>query len=166
MQLPNLNRISAVNPVHSLCKILQIKHLRTNTTSLIWHTKRGAQHVSASERNTGVVRSGSTPTISFDFCYVKGVPEGSDPKEIIAITSLIMTDSMTDCSHATPVRSKNQYQLMVQEILTFCQLMGHSPVTLRCDNGPVLVQVLRMTVIATLAMGLPTRASTPMAYSH
>ena len=37
--------------------------------------------------------------------------------------------------------------------------------TLRCDNEPVLVQVLRMTVNARLSMGLPTRASTPMAYS-
>ena len=117
-------------------------------------------------RNTGVARSVSTPTISFDFCYVKSVPEGSDPKEITAITSLIMTDSMTGYSHTTPVRSKNQYQLMVQEILTFCQLMGHTTVTLRCDNEPVLVQVLRMTVHARLSMGLPTRASTPMAYSH
>ena len=95
-------------------------------------------------RNTGIARSGSTPTISFDFCYVKSVPEGSDPKAITAITSLIMTDSMTGYSHATPVRSKNQYQLMVQEILTFCHLMGHTTVTLRCDNEPVLVQVLRM----------------------
>ena len=77
-----------------------------------------------------------------------------------------MTDSMTGYSHATPVRSKNQYQLMVQEILTFCQLMGHTTVTLRCDNEPVLVQVLRMAVNARLSMGLPTRASTPMAYSH
>ena len=49
-QLPNLNRISAVNPVHSLCRILQIKQLRTNTILRICHTKHGAQHVSASER--------------------------------------------------------------------------------------------------------------------
>ena len=38
--------------------------------------------------------------------------------------------------------------------------------TLRCDNEPVLVQVLRMTVNARLSMGLPTRASSPMVYSH
>ena len=44
--------------------------------------------------------------------------------------------------------------------------MGHTAVTLRCDNGPVLVQVLRMTVNARLSMGLPTKAATPMAYSH
>ena len=31
--------------------------------------------------------------------------------------------------------------------------MGHTTVTLRCDNEPVLVQVLRMTVNVWLAMG-------------
>ena len=41
---------SPVKGLHSLCKILQTKQLRTNTTSLICHTKRGAQHVAASER--------------------------------------------------------------------------------------------------------------------
>ena len=34
-----------------------------------------------------------------------------------------------------------------------CQLMGHTTVTLRCDNEPVLVQVLRITVNVRLAMG-------------
>lgn len=55
---------------------------------------------------------------------------------------------------------------MVQEILTFCQLLGHAAITLRCDNEPALVQLLRMTVNARLPMGLTTRAPTPMAYSH
>jgi hypothetical protein len=72
-----------------------------------------------------------------------------------------MIDSMTISTHATPVRSKNQYQLMVQELLTFCQLMGHVAIILRCDNEPVLVQLLWMTVNARLSMGLATRASTP-----
>ena len=46
---------------------------------------------------------------------MKSVPEDSDPKEITAIISLIMTDSMTGYSHATAARSKSQYQLMVQD---------------------------------------------------
>ena len=117
-------------------------------------------------RNTGISRSGGTATVSFDFCYVKSVPEGADPKGVSSMTCLIMVDSVTGYSHATPVRTKSQYQLMVQELLMFCQLMGHTTVTLRCDNEPVLVQVLRMTVNARLSMGLPTKASTPMAYSH
>ena len=81
-------------------------------------------------------------------CYAKSVPEGADPKDISSITCLIMIDSMTGFTRAVPVRSKNQYQLMVQELLTFCQLMGHAAITLRCDNEPVLVQLLRMTVNA------------------
>jgi len=45
-----------------------------------------------------------------------------------------MIDSMTISTHATPLRSKNQYQLMVQELLTFCQLMGHVAIILKCDK--------------------------------
>ena len=75
-------------------------------------------------------RSGGTPTVSFDFCYVKSVLEGADPKEVSSMTCLIMVDSVTGYSHATPVRTKSQHQLMVQELLMFCQLMGHTAVTL------------------------------------
>lgn len=94
------------------------------------------------------------------------MPDGTDPNRIASITCLTMVDSMTGFTRATLVRSKNQYQLMVQELLTFCQLMGHSSIILRCDNEPVLVQLLRMTVNARLSMGLATRASAPIAYSH
>ena len=47
-----------------------------------------------------------------------------------------------------------------------CQLEEHSAMTLRCDNEPVLVQVWRMRVNARFSMGLATKVSTPMQYSH
>jgi hypothetical protein len=33
-------------------------------------------------QNIRIVRSSGTPTISFDFCYAKSVPERADPKDI------------------------------------------------------------------------------------
>ena len=129
--------------------------------SCIAHQARADAH-----RSTGAARQGGSPTVSFDFAYVKNVPDGREPKDISAVTCLVMTDSSTGFTHATPVRSKNQYQLMVQELLTFCQLLGHTSLTLRCDNEPTLVQLMRMAVNARLSLGLPTKAFTPMAYSH
>ena len=35
-----------------------------------------------------------------------------------------------------------------------------------CDNEPTINTLLRMAVNIRLAMGLPTRATTPPAYSH
>ena len=66
----------------------------------------------------------------------------------------------------TPVRHKNQFDLMVRELLAFSQLLGHTDLTYMCDNEPSIKQLLRMTVNARLAMGLPTRATTPPAYDH
>ena len=114
-------------------------------SACVTHQARADAH-----RNSGTARQGGTPTVSFDFAYVKSVPDGKDPKNVTAMTCLVMTDSATGFTHCTPVRSKNQYQLMVQELLTFCQMLGHSALTLRCDNEPTLVQLLRMTVNARL----------------
>jgi len=47
------------------------------------------------------------------------VPSESDAKEISTITSLVMTDSFSGYVHITPLRSKNQWNLMVQELLMF-----------------------------------------------
>ena len=68
--------------------------------------------------------------------------------------------------HCTPVRHKNQFDLMVRELLSFTQLLGHSEVVFMSDNEPTMRQLLRMVVNARLSMGLATRSTTPQAYSH
>ena len=78
----------------------------------------------------------------------------------------MMVCSQTGYMHVTPVRHKNQFDLMVRELLAFSQLLGHTDITYMCDNEPSIKQLLRMTVNARLAMGLTTRATTPPAYDH
>ena len=92
------------------------------------------------ERSSGSRRS-STPCISFDFAYTKFVPQDADSKEISTITSLVMTDSASGYMHVTPLRSKNQWSLMVQELLGFAGLLGYSELSFRCDNEPTLLQL-------------------------
>ena len=61
--------------------------------------------------------------------------------------------SSTSC--ATPLRSKNQWDLIVRELLNFAGLVGHSELVYICDNEPTLRQPQRMVVNARL-LGLPT----------
>eukprot|EP00435_Cladocopium_sp_Y103_P011449 s72_g3.t1 len=68
--------------------------------------------------------------------------------------------------HCTPVRHKNQFDVMVRELVSMAQLLGHTDLSLMCDNEPSTRQLLRMAVNTRLAMGLPTRSTTPPAYSH
>ena len=100
----------------------------------------------------------STPCISFYFGYAKSVPSESDAKEISTITSLVMTDSASGYVHITPLRSKNQWNLMVQELLMFAGVLGHAE--------PTLLQLQRHVVNARRSMGLTTHASAPPPYSH
>jgi len=55
---------------------------------------------------------------------------------------------------------------MVRELITFSQLLGHTDLTFMVDNEPTMRQLMRMAVNTRLAMGLPTRSTTPPAYSH
>ena len=66
-------------------------------------------------------------------------------KEISSITSMVMTDSASGYVHIAPLRSKNQWNLMVQELLMFARVLGHAELTFRCDNELTLLQdMLRM----------------------
>ena len=76
------------------------------------------------------------PSISFDFCYTKCLPDKGDSKEIDSIIALLMVDSASGYIQAVPLRNKNQWNLMVHELLFFAGWMGHSEVTFRCDNEP------------------------------
>ena len=80
--------------------------------------------------------------------------------------SLVMVDSSTGYVHAAPLRSKNQRDLMVRELLGFAGLVGHAELVFMCDNEPTLRQLQRMAVNARLSLGLVTRATTPPPYSH
>ena len=114
---------------------------------------------------TGASQRSSVPSVSFDFCYTKCVPGGKDSKEIDSITALIMVDSASGYIQAVPLRNKNQWNLMVHELLSFTGLLGHSEVTYRCDNEPTLLQLQRMAINARLAMGLVTHKGSPPPYS-
>eukprot|EP00435_Cladocopium_sp_Y103_P042490 s2990_g11.t1 len=114
---------------------------------------------------TGASQRSSVPSISFDCCYTKCVPDKSDSKDIDSITALLMIDSVSGYIQAVPLRNKNQWNLMVHELLSFAGLMGHSEVTFRCDNEPTLLQLQRMAINARLAMGLVTHKGSPPPYS-
>ena len=61
---------------------------------------------------------------SFDFCYTKSVPTSMDEKKVDTKTCLVMCDSTTGYLHAVPLRSKNQWSLMVRELLGFAGILG------------------------------------------
>ena len=117
------------------------------------------------QRSDGA-RSAGVATVSFDFCYTKSVPETMKEKDVDTMTCLVMCDSTTGYLHAVPLRSKNQWSLMVRELLGFAGILGHSELVYRCDNEPTLLQLQRMVVNARLSMGLPTRKTNPPPYSH
>eukprot|EP00435_Cladocopium_sp_Y103_P056449 s2990_g19.t1 len=89
-----------------------------------------------------------------------------DPARVKSLTCLVMVCSQTGYMHCTPVKHKNQFDLMVRELLTFAQLLGHSELVYMSDNEPTMLQLLRMVVNARLSMGSATRSTTPQAYSH
>jgi len=55
---------------------------------------------------------------------------------------------------------------MVRELITFSQLLGHTDLAFMADSEPAMRQLMRIAVNTRLAMGLPTRSTTPPAYSH
>eukprot|EP00435_Cladocopium_sp_Y103_P011431 s2868_g3.t1 len=122
--------------------------------------RQDAQRVDGSSKRSGVA------TVSFDFCHTRAVPEGADPARVKSLTCLVMVCSQTGYVHCTPVKHKNQFDLMVRELLTFAQLLGHSELVYMSDNEPTMLQLLRMVVNARLSMGLATRSTTSQAYSH
>eukprot|EP00435_Cladocopium_sp_Y103_P043172 s881_g12.t1 len=105
---------------------------------------------------SGASNRSSIPCISFDFCYTKCIPDKQDGKEVDTITALLMVDSLSGYLHAVPLRSKNQWSLMVNELLGFAGLLGHAELTYRCDNEPTLLQLQRMVINARLSMELVT----------
>ena len=116
-------------------------------------------------KSDGARRAG-VATVSFDFCYTKAVPDSMAEKDVDTMISLVMIDSATEYLHSVPLRSKNQWNLMVRELLGFTGILGHSEIVFYCDSEPTLRQLLRMVVNARLSMGLPTRHNTSAPYSR
>eukprot|EP00435_Cladocopium_sp_Y103_P042938 s2725_g12.t1 len=55
---------------------------------------------------------------------------------------------------------------MVQELVSFAQLLGYHEVVYRADNEPTIRQLLKLVVDTRLRMGLPTKSTTSTPYSH
>ena len=53
-----------------------------------------------------------------------------------------MTDSASGYVHITPLHSKNQWNLMVQELM-FAGILGHAELTFRCDKEPTSFAALK-----------------------
>ena len=130
------------------------------STCICFRARADKQLKSDGARRAGVA------TVSFDFCYTKAVPDSMAEKDVDTMISLVMIDSATGYLHSVPLRGKNQWNLMVRELLGFTGILGHSEIVFYCDNEPTLRQLLSMVVNARLSMGLPTRHNTSAPYSH
>lgn len=129
--------------------------------SCVSHRSRANPH----KRDDSLKDSG-TPTVSFDFCYAKAGEDGRQVRDVDAVCALIAVDSAAGFLAAIPVSKKSEFEMMVRELLSFVQTLGHAKVVLRCDNEPSLKQLQLMTVRARQALGLPTRSFSHAAYNH
>lgn len=66
----------------------------------------------------------ATPTISFDYCYTKAAPSDVDAAQVNSTLVLVMADSSTGYLGCVPVQSKDQYQILVREILALGSFRG------------------------------------------
>ena len=100
------------------------------------------------------------------FAYTKASADGQQVKEVESLCTLVMVDSSTGYVGCIPVANKNQFAMMVREVLNFTQVLGHSEVIYRCDNEPSLKQLQDLLVRARQQLGLATCKAAPAAYSH
>ena len=114
----------------------------------------------------GSVKSSGIPTVSFDFAYTKTVVAGGDVRATETVAALVLVDSSSNYVGCVPIAKKNDFDIMVREILQFTQVLGHADCNYLCDNEPAILQVQKRAVAARMAMGLPTHAKTLAAYTH
>ena len=145
----------------------QREHFLTHVPYAAWcehcvmHRARQDRHI-----RDGSVKDGGIPTVSFDFAYTKAVDPARPGQEVEAVAALVMIDSSTNYISCVPIRAKNQFDLMVREILQFTQYLGHAECNYLCDNEPSIRQVQQRAVRARQGMGLATHCKTPAAYTH
>ena len=106
------------------------------------------------ERTDGTKR-GSIPEVSFDFCYTGA--KDSENKTAQAVCWLVAIDNQTNYIHVLPLSSKGQFELIVQELMSFSQTLGYPAITYRSDNEPSTRQILQVLVNASKELGLTTR---------
>ena len=138
------------------------------------HTKLGALHALHIELELigmkGLVNPmpahRSPPTISFDYFYTKANGEAATADDPDTIIALVVVCSQTSFVKSIPLESKNQMDHMNREVIQFIQMLGHTDVSLRCDNEPSILQLKRLLVKTRQAMGLRTLESSAVAYDH
>ena len=114
----------------------------------------------------GSVKDSGIPTVSFDFAYTKAVEPGGQAQQTSTVIALILVDSSTNFTGCVPISKKNDFDVMVREIIQFSQILGHGECNFLCDNEPSIMQVQKKAVQARRAMGLMTHSKTPAAYTH
>ena len=145
----------------------QQKHMLTHLPFAEWcqhcvaHRARQDRHV-----RDGSVKAGGIPTVSFDFAYTKAVGPNGEVQNTDTVIALIMVDSSTNYTVCAPIKGKNDFAVMVREILQFTQVLGHAECNYLCDNEPSIRQVQERAGRARQSLGLATRSKTPAAYSH
>ena len=107
---------------------------------------------------------GSVPVVWFDFFYTKAGDEAVKDED--TLVAMIMVDNKSGYLGVVPLNSKAQFDLLTEELVAFCALLGYYEVELRSDNEPTIVQVAKLTQKARQQMGLITHMSTPAAYTH
>ena len=89
-------------------------------------------------------KRGSLPEVSFDFCYTRA--RDSETKSARAVCWLVAIDSQTGYIHVALLGSKNQFHLIVQELVNFSQLLGYSAISYRSHNEHTTRQILKMLI--------------------
>ena len=115
------------------------------------HRSRPDRHL-----RDGSVKDSGVATVSFDFAYTKAVAPGGNVQETEQVIALVLVGSMANFTGCVPISKKNDFDLMVREILQFTQVLGHSECTFLCDNEPAIMQVQKRAVPARQMMGLVT----------
>ena len=73
---------------------------------------------------------------------------------------------MTNFTGCVPISKKNNFDLMVREILQFTQVLDHSECTYLCDSEPSMLQAQKRGVHARQMMGLVTHSKTPAVHGN
>jgi hypothetical protein len=113
------------------------------------------------------VKDSGVPTVSFDFAYTKAVEPGGQAQETSTIIALIGACGFINQLHRLRAHfQKNDFDVMVSEVIQFSQTLGHGECNFLCDNEPSIMQVQKRAVQARRAMGLMTHSKTPAADTH
>ncbi|CAE7834970.1 GIP [Symbiodinium sp. CCMP2592] len=108
------------------------------------------------------------PIVQFDFsfsgysvpdgiCNLDDVPEDSQR----ALKCLVAHDSATGMIAAIPCESKGDTRYLGIELMRFIKSLGHTTVTLKCDNEPSTLTLQRAIVTARQRLGLQTLVQNP-----